>query len=142
MRITFILNFLLLPLILGSCAWFDSDYKEYKRQKSMGGGYASAGAEASPYNSPNLPAETGSYTPMGTGDYNASRPYYGAESDSSTYRSDGVDSGTGAIHEVVAGDTLWGLGTKYGTTPDAIRRANSLTGDTIVIGQKLRIPAR
>lgn len=48
-----------------------------------------------------------------------------------------------ATHTVVKGDTLWGLGKKYGVPPDAIRRANSMAPDdnNIRIGQTLDIPA-
>lgn len=44
-------------------------------------------------------------------------------------------------HVVQAGDTLWMLARRYGTTVDAIRNLNGLTGDLIRIGQVLRIPA-
>ena len=44
------------------------------------------------------------------------------------------------IHEVVSGDTLWGLARRYGTTDSEIRRANGLRGDVIRVGQKLVIP--
>jgi LysM repeat protein len=44
-------------------------------------------------------------------------------------------------HQVVAGDTLWGIATRYGTSVDAIMRANRLPDpDTIVPGARLVIP--
>lgn len=43
------------------------------------------------------------------------------------------------VHEVGSGDTLGKLAKKYNTTVDLIRRSNNLKGDTIHIGQKLRI---
>ncbi len=46
------------------------------------------------------------------------------------------------IHTVVRGDTLWGLGKKYGVSVDAIKRANGMTRDTVVLGSKLQIPAQ
>ena len=43
-------------------------------------------------------------------------------------------------HVVVAGDTLWALAQRYGTTVDAIKALNGLTGDLLMIGQVLKIP--
>lgn len=46
------------------------------------------------------------------------------------------------IHTVVRGDTLWGLSRQYNVTVDGIKQANGMTRDTVVLGSKLRIPAR
>lgn len=43
-------------------------------------------------------------------------------------------------YTVRAGDTLWQLSRRYGTTVEAIKQANGLTGDILQIGQVLRIP--
>lgn len=48
----------------------------------------------------------------------------------------------GAVHVVVAGDTLGGIARKYGVTQSAIKQANNMTKDTVVLGKKLVIPAR
>ncbi|MCD2249420.1 invasion associated endopeptidase [Listeria monocytogenes] len=40
---------------------------------------------------------------------------------------------------VEAGDTLWGIAQSKGTTVDAIKKANNLTTDKIVPGQKLQV---
>lgn len=48
---------------------------------------------------------------------------------------------TGADHVVVKGDTLGGIARKYGTTVAAIKQANGMTNDTVVLGKKLKIPA-
>lgn len=45
------------------------------------------------------------------------------------------------VHTVVRGDTLWGIGKKYGVTVDSIKQANGLTSDVAVLGAKLQIPA-
>lgn len=52
-------------------------------------------------------------------------------------------SGTAAtVHTVVKGDTLWGLSQKYKVSVDAIKQANGMTKDTVVLGTRLQIPAR
>lgn len=43
------------------------------------------------------------------------------------------------VHEVQSGDTLGKLARKYNTTVDLIKRNNNLAGDTIALGQKLRV---
>lgn len=51
------------------------------------------------------------------------------------------DSDTGVTEYVVRpGDTLWLLAQRFGTTVDAIKRLNNLTGDDLQIGQVLLIP--
>ncbi len=47
-----------------------------------------------------------------------------------------------ATHTVVRGDTLWGLSRKYGVSVDAIKQANNMRNDTVVLGTRLTIPAR
>jgi LysM repeat protein len=46
------------------------------------------------------------------------------------------------VHTVGRGDTLWGLSKQYGVSVASIKSANGLTRDTIVLGAKLKIPAR
>ena len=43
------------------------------------------------------------------------------------------------VYTVVAGDTLWGIAGKHGTTVDNLKRINNLTSNTINIGQKLNL---
>lgn len=43
-------------------------------------------------------------------------------------------------YHVSAGDTLWGLSVKFGTTVDNIKRANHLTSDSLRVNQLLIIP--
>ena len=53
----------------------------------------------------------------------------------------GPGAGSGEREYVVqAGDTLWLLSRRYGTTVDAIKRLNGLTGDALSVGQVLKIP--
>lgn len=52
------------------------------------------------------------------------------------------DPGTSYVEYTVrAGDTLWLLARRYGTTVDAIKRLNNLTSDMLYIGQVLKIPS-
>ncbi|MGI6226573.1 MAG: cell wall hydrolase [Peptococcales bacterium] len=46
----------------------------------------------------------------------------------------------GNLYTVKAGDTLFLLAKKFGVSVDAIKRASGINGNTIMIGQKLRIP--
>lgn len=43
-------------------------------------------------------------------------------------------------HRVSSGDTLFSISQKYGTDPAALKRANGLSSDQILVGQSLRIP--
>lgn len=49
---------------------------------------------------------------------------------------------SGTIHTVGKGDSLWAIGKKYGVSVESLKKANGLTKDTVVIGQKLQIPVR
>lgn len=57
-----------------------------------------------------------------------------------TFKS-GSSSSSGSIikYKVVAGDNLWDLSKKYGTTVNAIKKLNNLKSDTIYVGQILKI---
>ncbi len=43
------------------------------------------------------------------------------------------------VHVVVAGDTLWSLSQRYGTTIPQLRERNRLTSDVLRIGQRLNV---
>ncbi len=49
-------------------------------------------------------------------------------------------NGAATIHTVVAGDTLSGISAKYKVPTAAIKQANSMTKDTVVLGKKMVIP--
>ena len=46
----------------------------------------------------------------------------------------------GTVHTVVHGDTLYSIARRYGTSVDALQRANHLSGTNIYVGQRLSIP--
>ncbi len=49
-------------------------------------------------------------------------------------------SSSSKTHTVKSGDTLWGIGRKYGKSVSSIKSINNLKSDSIRIGQRLRIP--
>ncbi len=46
------------------------------------------------------------------------------------------------FHTVERGDSLWSIGKKYSVSIDAIKQANGMTRDIVVLGSKLKIPAQ
>lgn len=48
---------------------------------------------------------------------------------------------SGSVHTVVKGDSLWSIGKKYGVSVTSLKAENNLTKDTVILGQKVRIPA-
>jgi peptidoglycan endopeptidase LytF len=52
-----------------------------------------------------------------------------------------ASAASGDLYVVKSGDTLWKLARQHHITVAAIKQANSLSGDTLKIGQKIRIPA-
>ena len=53
-----------------------------------------------------------------------------------------AQSGDYGEYTVRAGDTLWVIARRFGTTVEAIKSLNGLTSDLLSIGQVLRIPGR
>lgn len=51
-----------------------------------------------------------------------------------------TSNGSAIIHTVVAGDTLSGISAKYKVPSAAIKQANNMTKDTVVLGKKMVIP--
>ncbi|RYD17893.1 MAG: LysM peptidoglycan-binding domain-containing protein [Verrucomicrobiaceae bacterium] len=49
-------------------------------------------------------------------------------------------NGSAIIHTVVAGDTLSGISSKYKVPIAAIKQANNMTKDIVVLGKKMVIP--
>ena len=47
---------------------------------------------------------------------------------------------TGKLYTVRPGDTLWRIADKHSTSINALKSANRLSGETIAVGQTLRIP--
>lgn len=65
----------------------------------------------------------------------------GKGSANSGARSPEVRGVGGVSHLVRSGDTLSSIAAQYGTTVDALKRANGLSSDIILVGQTLIVPA-
>lgn len=50
-------------------------------------------------------------------------------------------SGTGTTHRVQAGESLFLIAQRYGVTVEALKQANQISSNTIMVGQTLKIPA-
>ena len=65
--------------------------------------------------------------------------YYTGSSASGISSRPRASYGNTAVHTVRAGDSLWVLARKYGTTTKTIQRLNGLSNSNLYIGQKLKI---
>ncbi len=98
---------------------------------------------SNPYAAPDYGAESG--TPYETSDVNPAYDAPAVYEDTAptpSYTPAPAPAASAKAHTVVRGDTLWGLGKKYGVSVDAIKRANGMTRDTVVLGSTLQIPAQ
>ena len=48
----------------------------------------------------------------------------------------------GNVYTIKAGDSLWGIARKFGTSVNAVKETNGMTGNTIIEGKSLIIPGR
>ncbi|MEK7949031.1 LysM peptidoglycan-binding domain-containing protein [Luteolibacter soli] len=97
-------------------------------------------AEAVPYQQVNPPADANpTYGQAAYEDHGSTTPAPAAPAGSLAHASP-APSGAGTSHVVVKGDTLGAIARKYGTTSAAIKQANGMTSDTVVLGKKLVIP--
>ena len=134
--------------LISSCA-LDPNYRAYQQQQATSAANADVAAPttANPYGVPQSSGEVGTYTPATSaapyqplpGVAQTSTPSY---TPAPTYVSPSPAAPTlsGNSYEVVAGDSLWALSRKFGTTVEAIQAANAMTTTTIRTGQALIIP--
>ncbi len=133
-------------LALASCTPFHKNKDDYNTAGNPYGvpGYDTSGTEAGTYTPENSTAANPTYAPAayeentaatGKATPPASKPSAAAPAASASH------AAGAKVHTVVKGDTLWGLAKKYGVTADAIKAANHMTKDTVVLGSKLNIPA-
>jgi hypothetical protein len=48
----------------------------------------------------------------------------------------------GNVYTIKAGDSLWGIARKFGTSVNAVKETNGMTSNTIIEGRSLIIPGR
>lgn len=126
-------------LTLASCNLFNKGGDNYDTA-----GVDSAYDTSNPYGVPGgVSGESVPYQPVNPP---ADHPTYSQAAYEETAPSAPTASSSSAIgattHTVVKGDTLWGISRKYGVSVDAIKRANGMTKDTVVLGTTIQIPAR
>jgi LysM repeat protein len=131
---------------LASCSLFkkgDENYDtvdggdQYDTPANPYGVPGDASAESVPYQPVNPPADNNpTYGQAAYEDHAATTPAPAAP----THASPAAPSGASTTHVVVKGDTLGGIARRYGTTSAAIKQANGMTSDTVVLNKKLVIP--
>lgn len=134
-------------MTFSSCSLFDPDYKAWKAQQTASAA-TNPVAGANPYGVPQPAGEAGTYTPSaptagGVAPYQplpGVTPSHTSPAPADSYIPS-APTATGANHTVVAGDSLWGLAKKYGTSVESIQSANNLTNTVIRKGQTLIIPS-
>lgn len=139
-------------LSLPSCSMFNKKEENYDTAGGSNAAYdtsnpygvpGGASAESVPYQPVNPPADNPTYSPAAyeensTAANSAVNPPAKPHSSAPTHTSPAAASG--ATHTVVKGDTLGGIARKYGTTSAAIKQANGMSSDTVVLGKQLVIP--
>jgi LysM repeat protein len=98
---------------------------------------------SNPYAAPDYVDETGTpYLPSDVNPAYDAPAVYEDTAPSAPRVSQPTYTASPKVHTVVRGDTLWGLSRQYGVSVSAIKAANGMTRDTIVLGSKLKIPAK
>ena len=69
----------------------------------------------------------------------SNKPSTGSNNQSKPNTSNGGSGNSSSKYTVKSGDTLYGLGLKYGLSVQEIKSLNNLTSDTIYVGQSLKI---
>ncbi len=52
-----------------------------------------------------------------------------------------TETNANTVHSVKSGDTLWKIANQYGVPVNAIKNVNNKTSNTILVGERLQIPA-
>ena len=127
-----------IPVLLNSCS-SNAPYSQWN-----GAGGTGAAPTSNPYGVPQAGGEVGTYAQSRSTEAAPYQPLPGVAQPSNPPAPVPANEPIvgGSSHTVVAGDSLWGISRKYGTTVEAIQAANGLTGTTIRTGQQLAIPGR
>ena len=133
-----------LSLTVTSCSLFKPKDQQATAYDPYGTGAAAANpyaaAPSNPYaQQPAASNPYGSYETPQTYTQPSSNPYTQPAESAPAY-SGGNSGGGGKTHTVVRGDTLWSLSRKYNTSVTAIKSANNMSSDTLVLGKRVTIP--
>lgn len=127
---------------LASCSLFKKGEENYDTvdggQSDTSNPYGVPGegtGESVPYQPVNPPADNPTYGQAAYED-NAATPAPAA----TPAETPSAPAASGTSHTVAKGDTLGGIARRYGVTSAAIKQANGMTSDTVVLGKKLVIP--
>jgi LysM repeat protein len=129
-------------LSLASCSLFKKGEENYDTVD--GGAYdtsnpygvpGDASAESVPYQAVNPPADNPTYGQAAYEETAPAPPAYGG-----TSAAPAPAPAAATRHTVVRGDTLGGIARNYGVSAAAIKQANGMTSDVVVLGKSLVIP--
>ncbi|WP_052573880.1 LysM peptidoglycan-binding domain-containing protein [Haloferula sp. BvORR071] len=142
-----------LAIALPSCSAFKKKDPNYDTAGGGDGNYDTANpygvpdggsGESVPYQPVNPPANSNSnptYSPAAYEENTAQASPTPAPSHSAApTHATRPASGASVTYTVVKGDTLGGIARRHGVTSAAIKQANGMTSDTVVLGKKLTIP--
>lgn len=131
-------------LALPSCSMFKKGGDENYDTAGDAGNYDTSNpygvpdggaGESVPYQAVNPPAANPTY---GQAAYEESATTPAPSAPAASHSAPAAAASTS--HTVARGDTLSGIARKYGTTSAAIKQANAMTSDTVVLGKTLVIP--
>ena len=132
-------------VLLPSCSMFNKGEEDYDTVDGAGdAGYDTSNpygvpgennADSVPYQAVNPPADNPTYSPAAYEDNTAA-----AQASATAPAAAAATASASTTHTVVRGDTLGGIARRYGSSSAAIKQANGMTSDTVVLGKKLVIP--
>jgi LysM repeat protein len=129
-----------IALVLASCAPQKADPYDTPASPYGTADYGQPTADTNPvYDTPAAYEETG-VTPSAQVPPSPYTSPYAAVQPTAPAAPAAPSNGAAIIHTVVAGDTLSGISSKYKVPTAAIKQANNMTKDIVVLGRKMVIP--
>lgn len=132
-----------------SCSMFNKSEESYDTTSGDTAGYDTSNpygvpgdgaAESVPYQPVNPPADNPTYSQAAYEENSAASAAPTPSHSAPSHSTAPSHSASSTSHTVVRGDTLGGIARKYGTSAAAIKQANGMTSDTVVLGKTLAIP--